>query len=219
MGQKNLKRRKMKPFKLYVEQSGSSIGLFPGAFKPPHMGHFETVKKAAAENDVVVVLVSAIDRDNISASESFNVWNIYKPYLPKNVVINVVSGSPVLVIYQIIDILNNGVFTATSKTTTPRPEAQEIAQYLQSYNRPYNVNLYASGEDAKGRYAAFFKNNNEQIYKGKNVSSINAKEVSRLASATDARAALARKDFDAFKTLLPSITKEDMSKIYRMLAK
>jgi cytidyltransferase-like protein len=209
----------MKTFKLYMEQSGSSIGLFPGAFKPPHKGHFETVKKAAAENDVVVVLVSAIDRDNISAAESFNVWNIYKPYLPKNVVINVVSGSPVLVIYQVVDILNNGAYTATPKSSAPRPEAQEIAQYLQGYNRPYHVNLYASDEDVKGRYAAFSNNNNEQIYRGKSVSSINAREVSRVASATNARAALARKDFDTFKTLLPSITKEDMGKIYRMLAK
>lgn len=209
----------MKSFKLFLEQKGSSIGLFPGAFKPPHRGHFDTVKKAAVENNAVVVLVSAIDRDNISASESFNIWNIYKPYLPKNVTINVVSGSPVLNIYQIVDILNNGVFTPAPRAPQPTPDAQEIADGLKQFSKPYNINLYASEEDAKGRYAAFFKEDKSQIYKGKNVLEIRPREVSRLASATDARAAIRNKDYDQFKSFLPPITKEDMVKIYRMLVR
>ncbi|NBW57999.1 hypothetical protein EBR43_09525 [bacterium] len=209
----------MKSFKLYVEQRGTLVGLFPGAFKPPHKGHFDTVKKAATENDVVVVLVSAVDRDNISSSQSYGIWNIYKPYLPKNVVINVVSGSPVLAIYQITDILNNGTFTPTPRAPAPTPDAQEIANYIQQSSKPYNINLYASQEDAKGRYAAFFKEDKSQIYKGKSVTSINPREVSRLASATNARAAIAEKNYEAFKSFLPPITKEDMTKIYRMLVK
>lgn len=207
----------MKPFKLYVEQSGSSIGLFPGAFKPPHKGHFDTVKKAAFENSAVFVLVSAIDRDGITSSESFNIWNIYRSYLPKNVTISIVNGSPVLNIYQTVDILNNGVFTSTPKAQTPTPDAQEIANSIKQFSKPYRINLYASEEDAKGRYAAFFKNEKTQIYRGKNVSQIIPREVSRIASATDARTALREKDFERFKAFLPPITKEDMIRIYRML--
>ena len=105
----------MKSFKLFCEQTNkTSIGLFPGAFKPPHKGHFETVKKAALENSKVFVLISAVDRDGITASQSANIWNLYKPYLPKNISFNTVIGSPVTVIYQIVDIVNNGEFSPTT---------------------------------------------------------------------------------------------------------
>ena len=95
----------MKSFKLFVENTGNfSIGFFPGAFKPPHKGHFHTAVQAAAENDSVVILVSGSDREGITTDKAFQVWKIYKKYLPKNVSILNVSGSPV-------------VFTRTTSTT------------------------------------------------------------------------------------------------------
>ena len=210
----------MKSFKLFTENNKGmfSIGVFPGAFKPPHKGHFDTIKKAAQENNIVFVLVSAADRDNITPQDSLNVWNIYKPYLPKNIHFVLVSGSPVLVVYHIVDILNNGSFTATPRASTPHPQALEIASSIKN-NESYIINLYASGEDAQNRYGSFFKANNTSIFKGKKVKNINQKEVSRLASATKAREALSRKNYLEFKKILPPITKEDMVKIYKMLIK
>lgn len=210
----------MKPFKLFVEnkQGTSSIGIFPGAFKPPHKGHFDTVKKAAAENNIVFVLISAVDRDNITSQDSLAIWNIYKSYLPKNVHYILVTGSPVLVVYHIVDILNNGQFSPTPRSPTAHPQAQEIISLIQNKG-PYTVNLYASSEDAQSRYGSFFKQNNIGTFKGKQVEDINQKEVSRLASATKAREALAKKNYEQFKVLLPPITKEDMHRVYKALVK
>jgi len=208
----------VKPFKLFLEQKGHSIGIFPGAFKPPHKGHFDTVKKAAAENNDVYVIVSAVDRDGITAQNSIDTWNIYKPYLPKNVHFMLTSGSPVLVVYQIADILNNGQFTPTPRSQMPHPKAQEIVSLIKQKSRgPYTINLYASQEDAHDRYNAFFKQQNTPVFKGGDVSSIVQKEVSRLASATKAREELNKKDFNLFKRYLPPITKEDMVKVYNKL--
>lgn len=209
----------MKTFKFFLEsREATSVGIFPGAFKPPHKGHFDTVKKAAAENNKVFVLISAIDRDNITSQDSLAIWNIYKPYLPKNVHYILVSGSPVLVVYHIVDILNNGQFTPTLRSPAAHPQAQEIISLINSKG-PFTINLYASSEDTRDRYGSFFKQNNINTFRGKQVRDINQKEVSRLASATKAREALVKKSYEQFKTLLPPITKEDMHRVYKALVK
>ena len=206
----------MKSFKLFCEQAATSIGLFPGAFKPPHKGHFETVKKAARENSEVFVLISAIDRDGISASQSASIWNLYKPYLPKNISYITVTGSPVTMIYQTIDIVNNGQFTPTARTRSPLPDALNVASIIQNNKLPVDVILYASKEDAN-RFNAFFDMEKSKIYRGKNVKSIKIGKVSRIASATQARQALKEDNYEAFKAFLPEITKEDKQRIYSLL--
>jgi len=208
----------MKPYKQFLlENTGSTIGLFPGAFKPPHKGHFDTAKQAATSNDVAIVLVSGIDRDGISADNSYYIWNLYKSFLPKNLYIYTIQGSPVLTIYQIVDILNNGQFTPTPKVLAPLPKAKEIADNLVTMTAPLKINLYASAED-KDRFNAFY-GTSKNIYVGKNVSNIEIKGVSRLASATDARNALQNKDKATFLNLLPQIPEEAKIEIYERLIK
>ena len=94
------------------------IALYPGAFKPPHRGHFEVVKSLlngnhkGREYDIenysdagiqalkgyegsvkpinkVVIFVSGGVRNGISIEESIKVWNIYSKYLSN---IEVVDG-------------------------------------------------------------------------------------------------------------------------------
>ena len=207
----------MKSFKLFCEQTTKpSVGLFPGAFKPPHKGHFETVKKAALENSKVFVLISAVDRDGITASQSANIWNLYKPYLPKNVSFITVAGSPVTVIYQIVDIVNNGQFTPTPRATAPLPGALNVALIIQGDKTPIEIKLYASKEDFD-RYNAFFDPAKSNIYKGKGVVNIDKGEALRIASATEARQALKEKNYEKFESYLPKITKEDKHQIYKLL--
>ena len=86
------------------------IALYPGAYKPPHRGHFNVVKsllegsyngsvydkdnyketganllKGKSNNkpkiDKVIVFVGAGERNGISKDESMSIWNIYSKYL------------------------------------------------------------------------------------------------------------------------------------------
>jgi cytidyltransferase-like protein len=77
--------------------------LYPGAFKPPHKGHFEVVKRSAEIGDKVIVIVSPKDRDGVNLDQSLRVWNLYKKLFPGNVEIRVAQGStPVSDVYDII---------------------------------------------------------------------------------------------------------------------
>tara|TARA_Y100000310_G_C20580568_1_gene762751 strand:+ start:283 stop:963 length:681 start_codon:yes stop_codon:yes gene_type:complete len=44
------------------EDEVKKIGVFPGAFKPPHMGHFKTALKACEENESIYIYVSSKER-------------------------------------------------------------------------------------------------------------------------------------------------------------
>ena len=48
--------------KYLLESSSNVVGIFPGAFKPPHMGHFETALKASTLCDKVYIYISCKDR-------------------------------------------------------------------------------------------------------------------------------------------------------------
>lgn len=77
--------------------------LYPGAFKPPHKGHFEVAKKASEIGDKVIVIVSSKDREGVTAEQSLKVWNLYKKFLPDNVEIVLAQGTtPVSDVYSTI---------------------------------------------------------------------------------------------------------------------
>ena len=63
-----------------VPQNGPEriVAVLPGAFKPPHKGHFEMALHYAKTADVVYIYISRIARDNIDFETSRLIWNIYK---------------------------------------------------------------------------------------------------------------------------------------------
>ncbi len=103
-----------------------AVILYPGAFKPPHRGHFDLVKslingtaqartydlessedaadkllKGKAEKiekiDRVMIYIGSSVRNGIDKEDSKAVWDIYKKYLPGNVEIIVADANPMLV--------------------------------------------------------------------------------------------------------------------------
>ena len=88
--------------KILLEQDRKTIAIFPGAFKPPHKGHVEVIKKLLQTADEVVVLISPILRDGISADESLAVWELYKPLFNGPVEFKIVEGSPIRETYNIV---------------------------------------------------------------------------------------------------------------------
>jgi len=89
--------------KILLEQDKQTIALFPGAFKPPHKGHIDVVKKLLDKADQVVILVSPKMRDGVSAEESVAVWNLYKKLFDGPVEIRIASSSsPVGEVYDVV---------------------------------------------------------------------------------------------------------------------
>jgi len=85
-----------------LEENNKTIAIFPGAFKPPHKGHFDAVEQLLKIADQVVVLVSPSTREGITAEESVAIWNIYKTLLTGDVEIRVAAGSPITEAYDVV---------------------------------------------------------------------------------------------------------------------
>ena len=85
-----------------LEAEQTTIALFPGAFKPPHRGHFEVVKKLLQNADQVVVLISPKTREGVTADESVAVWELYKTLLDGSVEIRVALENPVRETYDLV---------------------------------------------------------------------------------------------------------------------
>ena len=80
-----------------------TIALFPGAFKPPHKGHFAAVKKLLEQADQVVILISPKTREGVTADEAVAIWELYKPLLDGSVEIRVVNESPIKEAYKVAE--------------------------------------------------------------------------------------------------------------------
>ena len=83
------------------------IAIYPGAFKPPHKGHFFVVKQLVDRSDVdkVIIAVSQKDRGGVTSEQSLDVWEIYKNLLGPKVETVLIPGSPVS--YTFSQIKNN----------------------------------------------------------------------------------------------------------------
>lgn len=80
-----------------------TIALYPGAFKPPHKGHFDVVKKLLEIADKVIILISSKPRDGFTAEESVRVWDLYKHMLEGDIEIKTSENSPIKEVYNIVD--------------------------------------------------------------------------------------------------------------------
>jgi cytidyltransferase-like protein len=81
------------------------IGLFPLSAKPFHAGHFDVIRRAAAENHEVFVFVSTSDRKkknefHVLGATMEDAWeNIICRVMPRNVHITY-GGSPIRKVYE-----------------------------------------------------------------------------------------------------------------------
>jgi cytidyltransferase-like protein len=87
-----------------------TVAVVPGAFKPPHKGHLDMVRKYADESDEVVVLVSRPTKSGrklpngreITAEDSFEIWNTLTTGMP-NVRVEISKhASPINAAYEYI---------------------------------------------------------------------------------------------------------------------
>jgi hypothetical protein len=70
---------------LIEEETKKTVAVYAGGFKPPTKGHFDVVKQALTQNptiDTFIIYTGSGVRDGITQSESIQVWEMYKKYLP-----------------------------------------------------------------------------------------------------------------------------------------
>ena len=147
---------------LLLEQDQKTIALFPGAFKPPHKGHFAVVKDLANQADEVVVLISPKQREGISAEESYAAWELYDTLLPDNVSFKIAAESPVSETY---DVVKNNPDTKFI-VAFGKGEADRFKQFSTTNKYP-NATVYDSGTAEQGVSATELRNalNNNQSIK------------------------------------------------------
>ena len=138
---------------LLLEQDQKTIAIFPGAFKPPHKGHFSVVKDLADQADEVVVLISPKSREGISAEESYAAWELYDSLLPDNVSFKIAAESPVSETY---DVVKNNPETKFI-VAFGKGEADRFKQF-QTTNKYPNATVYDAGEAEQGISATGLRN-------------------------------------------------------------
>ena len=142
-----------------LEAEQTTIALFPGAFKPPHKGHFAVVKKLLENADQVVVLVSPKTREGVTADESIAVWELYKTLLDGSVEVRIASESPVSETYDVVK--NNpdtNFIVAFGKN-----EADRFKQMGKNPNAKIFDAGNFEGANATGLRAALLANNEDAI--------------------------------------------------------
>ena len=112
------------------------IALLAVSGKPYHSGHDGLVRKAASENDRVMLFVSTSDRERpgevpIKGSDMAHIWKSYiEPTLPDNVIVEY-GGSPVRKIY---DLLGKANETHSKNTYVVYSDPQDLAQNFPEKN-------------------------------------------------------------------------------------
>ena len=89
---------------------GETVAVVPGAFKPPHMGHVDMVRKYAQDADRVIVLISSPTKGGrklpngkeITADHSERIWNLFVGSDPKIEVYKSSHASPINAAYEIV---------------------------------------------------------------------------------------------------------------------
>jgi hypothetical protein len=220
---KNMRRfNKIFSEELIKEIPVIDIGILPGKFKPPHKGHFKTAKVANDNNKIVFILISSKEHEGVSANISFDIWSIYKKYLP-NIELFVVEGAPVGATYELLNLLNNGgqYYTPTNTSAAPKTNILELVQQsdmLQTYlNKGNNfvANLYSSPEDQRN-----YKSAKQEPFSGRNITKINFQPVDRSTSATLFRGALKTQNNLTIEAYLPKeLSPEDKKAVISILRK
>lgn len=87
----------MKAFKEYFEQEEAkeTVGILPGGFKPPTLGHFLALRNLIKDADRGIVFIGKGERDGIDANKSKAIWDVYTKYFNKPIEVHLSPISPV----------------------------------------------------------------------------------------------------------------------------
>ena len=79
----------------------ANIALYPGGYKPPHIGHYKAAKIASQQVEKVIVFVGPKERDSITQDMSVNLWKLYSQDDP--IEVRNAGVSPVRDVYDFVE--------------------------------------------------------------------------------------------------------------------
>ena len=152
------------------------IALYPGAFKPPHRGHFEVVKRLlngthkgeiydiedyqdaglkalspeeskTQKIDKVIIFIGGAERNGLTANDAKKVWDIYKKHLP-NVEVIIGDKNPMFSAKDYAKANPNDCFYAITGVRGEE-DFKDLKRITTFVNRPNVVGLAVGGPDAQ----------------------------------------------------------------------
>ena len=103
---------------ILLEQGKGVTVLFPGGFKPPHIGHLNIVMSyfGIPQVEKVVILVGPEERDGITRRDSISMWKILLQDVPNVEVLKSTSPSPLTSAYEYVENAQSGTYALASST-------------------------------------------------------------------------------------------------------
>ncbi len=157
------------------------IGLYPIAAKPYHIGHHMVMQKASKECDKAILIISLLDRENVSGTDMAIIWRDHIiPTLPENVSTIFLESSPVSHVFHILKLRNDDPLSEYSFTIYG--DENDIKKY--EYDKLSSVcpRLLESG--------------------GINIAGIPRNKTVNI-SGTKMRSFISQNDFESFKKFIP----------------
>lgn len=142
------------------------ICFYPGAFKPPHKGHFEVAKDLSSRVGQITalkIIISPKERQGITAQQSLNIWKMYLDAnpLPNTTVEIAKSQSPIKDAYDYIEahpdqqfyiaggkdeVDDQGYFKAFTKAFGDRVQPIPVNEKFGRISASYVRNLLRTGD-------------------------------------------------------------------------
>lgn len=167
------------------------VCIYPGAFKPPHKGHFAAAKDLASRYYVtqVKIIISPKERQGITADQSLQIWNLYLKAEP-----------------------NPKITVEIAKSFSPIKDA---ADYIESH--PEGT-IYLAGSTSEVDDLGYFKSLQKKY--GERVKPIAVEEKFGRISASYVRDLLRAGDYEGFKQAIPdaAVQKGGTDDIFKALA-
>lgn len=152
------------------------VCIYPGAFKPPHKGHFEAAIDLASRLYItqVKVIISPKERQGITAQQSLSIWETYLEAEP-----------------------NGKISVEIAKSPSPITDA---ANYIEDH--PEEDPIYVAGSKSEVDDLGYFKSLQKKF--GDRVIPIPVEEKFGRISASYVRDLLRAGDYEGFKEAIPT---------------
>ena len=151
----------------------ANIALYPGGYKPPHIGHYKAAKIASQKANVIV-FVGISPRDNITQDMAVDLWKLYTAK-DDSIEIRASKGSPVSDVYDYVELEakdGDTIYFIKGEKDKDDPRFKNIPDYATKVNKNINVEYInvpdqfsRSGNPVSGTsMRSYIKNNDKESF-------------------------------------------------------